>query len=342
MRQSSMLALAKARKDAAGRPINEDRRWLTVMAATAVAEFFWWAAAHIAGLAPYPSLLTYVALTFAGLAAAVATRKATRPGARRCSRQSVISGAVLVAVGGSLFLPLKFAIPGQVSFWLDAPLAAAERGLFGTDPWLLLDRVLGWAVVPMDWLYVLWLPTQLVILFTVMLEPPGAAKSRALMAYSLAWFLLGVAAATLFSSAGPIFFDRLYGGGDYAPLREMLQDRGAWVVLEESDAMWSAYVRGQRGQLTGISALPSIHVAISFWIYLVARSLAPRLAKWGFIYFCLIWLGSVQLGWHYVSDGLAGTIGMFLIWVFAGAIHGVLDRSDKRSCAAEADCPAGT
>jgi len=266
---------------------------------------------------------------------------ATRRHARRSSLRSAISGAACVAIGGSLFLPLKFAIPRQVPFWLDGPLAHAERSIFGADPWLLLDRLVGWAAVPMDLLYVLWLPVQLLILFTVMLEPSGAEKSRALMAYSLAWFLLGVAAATLFSSAGPIFFDRLYGGADYGLLRETLQARGAWVVLSESDAMWSAYVNGQRGLLTGISALPSIHVAIAFWIFLTARSLAPRLAKGALVYFFLMWLGSVQLGWHYVSDGLAGAIGMLAIWALASVIHGTFDRSGKPSSAVKADCPAG-
>jgi len=284
--------------------------------------------------------LTYSGLTFVGLAAAFGVRRATRPHAKRASLRSAVTGAVCVAIGGSLFLPLKFAIPRQVPFWLDVPLAHAERSLFGADPWLLVDRVLGWAVVPMDLIYVLWLPVQLLILFTVMLEPPSAAKSHALMAYILAWFLLGVAAATLFSSAGPIFFDRLYGGADYAPLREALKARGAWVVLAESDAMWSAYVNGHRGLLTGISAVPSIHVAIAFWIVLTARALAPRLARWALVYFLLIWLGSVQLGWHYVSDGLAGAIGMLAIWALATVLYRFCDRICDHSSAAEADCHA--
>ena len=38
-----------------------------------------------------------------------------------------------------------------------------------------------------------------------------------------------------FSSAGPIFYDRLFGGTAFAALRETLQSRGAWVALAESD-----------------------------------------------------------------------------------------------------------
>jgi hypothetical protein len=330
-----MISLAGAQSGTAGPLVNEDLRWLIVLAATTLAEIIWWAAARGAGLAPVPRLMTYLVLAFAGLTVAFLLRLATRRHTKPASLQSVIPGAVLIAIGGSFFLPLKFAIPGQVPFWLDASLAATERRIFGTDPWLLLDRFVGWALVPMDWLYVLWLPVQLLILFTVMLEPPSAAKSRALMAHGLAWFVLGVAAATLLSSAGPIFFDRLSGSSEFATLRGTLQARGAWVVFAESDAMWAAYANSRPGLLSGISALPSIHVAIALWIFLTARTMAPRLAKWALLYFVLMWLGSVQLGWHYVSDGLAGAIGMLLIWALASTINWAFEHSAKRSRATE-------
>ena len=42
---------------------------------------------------------------------------------------------------------------------------------------------------------------------------------------------LGVVAAMLFSSAGPIFFDRLFGGARFALLGDTLAKRGAWIVL---------------------------------------------------------------------------------------------------------------
>jgi len=332
-----MVSLTRVRGDGAGSDRHEESRWLIVMAATTLAEFAWWAATWTAGLAPYPSLATYLVLAFVGLAAAIVLRLVFRKHATRSSSRSVLAGTALVAIGGSLFLPLKFAIPGQVPFWLDAHLANFERTFFGEDPWLLLDHVLGWAAVPMDWLYLLWMPVQLLVLFTVMLEPASPAKSRSLVCYTLVWFLLGVAAATLFSSVGPIFFDRLNGGESFAQVRETLEARGARLVLAESDAMWSAYASGTRGLLTGISAVPSIHVAISLWIVLTARVLAPKLAKWAIAYFMLIWIGSVQLGWHYVSDGLAGVIGTLFIWRLATAVHGAFDRFRRRSLAPEAE-----
>ena len=43
-------------------------------------------------------------------------------------------------------------------------------------------------------------------------------------------------------------------------------------------------------------------------------TMAPRIAPLSLVYFLLIWLGSVQLGWHYASDGLAGAMGMLAVW----------------------------
>jgi len=165
---------------------------------------------------------------------------------------------------------------------------------------------------------------QLLVLFAVILEPPSLPKSRALIAYSLAWLLLGVGAATLFSSAGPLFYDRLFGGGQFAALRETLAARDAWVALAESDRMWTAVGSGRPSLVAGISAFPSMHVAISVWIYLAARGLAPRLAPFALAYAIFIWIGSVQLGWHYAADGLAGAAGMIAVWALSRPVHDYL------------------
>ncbi len=299
----------------------EDGRWLTAMAVLIAIELVWWVFAWQAGIAPPPSIATSVVLAFAGLLSALAIRMALRSSSELAPWPSSIVGAMLVGLGTSLFLPLKYAIPGQVQFWMDMPLAATERALFTADPWLLIDQLLGWAAVPIDRLYALWFPVQSVVLFTVILQPASAAKSRVLIAYSLAWFLLGVVAAVVLSSAGPIFYDRAFGGNAFAPLHETLRARGAWVVLAASDAMWLSLATGRPGIVAGISAVPSIHVAVSLWMFLTARTLMPRVAPFAAAYLALIWLGSVQLGWHYVSDGLVGAVGMLAIWALAESIR---------------------
>jgi hypothetical protein len=303
----------------------EDRAWLAVMAAVTAVEFCWWAVLWKSGFAPAPYVLTYLALAFAGLACVLSLRALTGTMAGSPNWWSVLASTTFIGIGSSLFLPLKYAIPQIVPFWLDQPIAQAERMIFATDPWLQLDRLLGWATVPIDRLYGLWLPAQSLLLFTVLTQPASAAKSRALIAYVLAWFLLGVVAAILFSSGGPLFYDRLLGGTAFAALRETLQYRGAWVALAESDKMWASLASGRPSIVAGISAVPSIHVAISVWMFLAVRRMAPRLAPYSLVYSIAMWVGSVQLGWHYVADGLVGTLGMLGIWVLSDKLQRYVD-----------------
>lgn len=297
-----------------GWALAEDRPWLVWMAAITLIEFLWWAVAWILGIAPLPHVGTYLCLAFGGLLSAALVRRGIglRPSA--APWQAVLIGTLLVGLGASAFLPLKYAIPREVPFWLDRPIAVIERSLLGADPWFLLDRLFGWATVPMDWLYGCWLPVQMLALFLLILARPSPAKSRALIAYVLAWFLLGAVAAAFLSSAGPLFYDRIYGGGMFSTLGATLHTRGAWIAIGESNRMWSAMASKDPGLVAGISAVPSIHVAISLWIYLTARDLVPRAVAPALIYFLSVWIGSVQLGWHYATDGLAGSIGMLGVW----------------------------
>ena len=298
----------------------EERAWLLVMAAIALVELIWWAIAWGLGIAPLIRLPIYFVIAFAALGAAAVLRMAMGHRPSAAPLPAVVAGTVLIAVGAAAFLPLKYAIPHEIPFWLDRPAAFAERSLFGTDPWLLLDRLFGWWAVPLDWLYAAWLPTQLLMLFLLMLAAPSRVKSRALIAYALIWFVLGAIGAVLLSSAGPIFYDRLYGGNLFAGLRQTLDARGAWLVTAESDAMWASLVGAKPGMVAGISAFPSIHVAISFWLVLAARSLAPRFTPLAIVYFLLILIGSVQLGWHYASDGLVAVVGAVGLWRLAGQV----------------------
>jgi len=128
-------------------------------------------------------------------------------------------------------------------------------------------------------------------------------------------------AAMLLSSAGPLFYDRLYGGHAFQSLDSMLRARGGWVALAESDLMWAARADSDPGLVAGISAVPSVHVAMSLWIYLAAREIAPRAALPALLYFLLVWIGSVQLGWHYASDGLVGAVGMLAVWRLAKTVQ---------------------
>lgn len=308
--------------------VGEDWRWLSVMALCAVAELLWWTFSWSSGVAPLPFVPVYLAAAVAALLLVLGAKRLS--GRAHASWPAMAAGTLLIGAGASLFLPLKVAIPHQIPFWMDNALATSERALFGADPWLIAQRLFGFAIRPIDLIYGLWLPVQLIAVFSVATQPASTAKSRAMIAYALAWFALGVIAAALFSSAGPIFYDRLLGGDRFQALTQMLRSEGARVVLAESDAMWAGSQNAGRSLIAGISAFPSLHVAISLWIWLAARAQAARFAAAALGYFLFVWIASILLGWHYFSDGLAGAAGMMLVWWLAGGIERMLIQVDAK------------
>ncbi|MEK6215814.1 MAG: phosphatase PAP2 family protein, partial [Boseongicola sp.] len=147
-----------------------------------------------------------------------------------------------------------------------------------------------------------------------------------LIAFALTFAIGGNAMAMAFSSAGPVYFERLGLGDDFVPLMSHLQALSevspVWALQVQED-LWAGYMND--GVLAGISAMPSMHVATSVLMALYAGTHA-RWAGWAMAVFALlIMLGSVQLGWHYAVDGYAGALIAWIAWRIGLA----LSRRDK-------------
>ena len=85
--------------------VDDDRRWLAVMAAVTILELGWWATAWSHGLAPSPFVAGYVILASAGLASAISLRLALRLTPACSNWPGAILGTILTAIGASAFLP---------------------------------------------------------------------------------------------------------------------------------------------------------------------------------------------------------------------------------------------
>jgi hypothetical protein len=232
----------------------------------------------------------------------------------RVSRMvAILAAMVLAPITASAFTAAKSALPSAVPFYLDGPLAGFERALFGVDPWRISHSVLGWATPAIDRAYLTWLPVMLVAFNIVLLSKPSELKTRSLITYLLMWPAVGTLGSYLFSSAGPIFYNTIFKGG-FAELIPTLQREGATGTLAAYEHLWRAYSSHSVALGGGISAMPSMHIAMAFWLALTVRASFPKVQWAGWAYFALIWVGSVHLGWHYAIDGLAGTIGAALVW----------------------------
>ena len=73
----------------------------------------------------------------------------------------------------------------------------------------------------------------------------------------------------------------------------------------------------QAGIGSGISAMPSIHVASTAWMALSLSAAWPKARALMWTFWLVIFIGSFALGWHYLLDGVVGTLGAITCWMLA-------------------------
>ena len=239
---------------------------------------------------------------------------------------------VLFPLFASTFTYFKAAIPLFHPFAWDTRLAAWDQALHGGHAaWEWLQPIFGhpYATALVNVFYHLWFfVTYGVLVWQAVSLGRPRLRMQYLLTTLLLWSLVGNLAATLVSSAGPVYFARVTGLADpFAPLMAYLHQANDVVpvmALQVQDMLWQAYVgTGGMDIGEGISAMPSLHVAtaVSYALvgFAVRRWLGILLA--GFAAFIMI--GSVHLGWHYAIDGYAGLLCTLAIWF---AVGWVLDR----------------
>jgi len=223
---------------------------------------------------------------------------------------SFATGSLLVTAQVAVLMWLKVEMPLAVGFWADPFLAEADRALFGAEPWRIAQALFGWAVPFIDRVYVLWAPAKFTTLILVLAMPESLTKSRALLAYFLT-VAMGAIGQYLLPSAGPIFYSQLGLGDRFSELPVQ-----PWVHSAQQ-YLWQDYLNsgGQVGG--GISAMPSLHVAVSVWIALALGSYSKLVKPLAWAFAAIIFVGSIQLGWHYALDSVAGVAIACLAWCFA-------------------------
>jgi membrane-associated phospholipid phosphatase len=207
---------------------------------------------------------------------------------------------------------------------------------FGQHYWQILQPVLGHPPITafLSIAYALWFPVLFGCLFWQLTRPTNdLTRSQYLLSFAFAWFFGGFVLATVFSSAGPCYYEHVVGGPNpYGPLLHYLrvtsQHWPVWTIPAQ-DTLWHSYVTGV-GDVEGISAMPSMHVTIATLMALVAwrtnRNLGIAFSTFAFI----ILIGSIMLGWHYSADGLAGIALGYLFWTLAGKVSHMWARDRDR------------
>lgn len=235
---------------------------------------------------------------------------------------------LLVPVFATVFTFFKSAIPVIRPYIWDARLSAWDALVHGgTPPWMLLQPYLGHPLVTgvINVLYNLWF----FIIYAILILQAFALRDRRLrmqflLSFVLIWILLGTLGAIAFSSMGPCYYPNFaQASGPYAPLMAYLRGAAEHVpvwALNVQQMLWDDYQNNKAGIGSGISAMPSMHVATSVLLALFGWRFSRGAGIALTLYAVVIMLGSVHLGWHYALDGYVGALGAAVVWWLVGRL----------------------
>jgi hypothetical protein len=240
---------------------------------------------------------------------------------------NIVHGLLIFTPLMMMFAALKIDIAHIHPFtWDETFMRFGATLALGRPLWQVLQPVFGYPPITtfLSFAYGFWFPAMFGCLFWQLSRPHhDEVRAQYLLAFAFAWFFGGFVIATMLSSAGPCFYSHFVSGPNpYAPLLHYLREtRQHWPVwtVDAQDDLWRAYLTG-KGDIQGISAMPSMHVMIATLMALLGWRTNPHLGRGFTLLAIIILISSIMLGWHYSADGIAGALLGIVFWIMAGKL----------------------
>ncbi len=237
---------------------------------------------------------------------------------------AVLGGLPMLAVAIMVlpfFSKMKAAIPLFNEFTWDQAFIEWDQAIFfGYDAWEVMQPVLGYPIVTafLAFLYHLWfLLLYPGVMFFVFAKMDSQLRRQFFLTYMLSWALIGGLMATWLASVGPCFLEPMLGNPHFSAQMAYLyaaDEQVPIMVLDVQELLLEWHGKGENGLGSGITAMPSMHVAIAFLFWIAVRRIH---SGWGAAFgafFAITWISSVHLAYHYAVDGLVSVLAVIAIW----------------------------
>ena len=232
------------------------------------------------------------------------------------------------------FSSIKSMIPLFTDYTWDETFIAWDRAIFfGYDAWEVLQPVLGYPIVTsaIAAIYHMWAALLYLGPLYLAFSPRVSDDTRRafFMTYAAAWVVIGGLMATWLASVGPVVAEPILGIDTFRAQTDYLAQADAQVpvlVVPVQELLVERYFTEARSLGSGITAMPSMHVAICVLYWLAMRRVSPAAGKFFFGFMVVIWIGSVHTGYHYAVDGMVSLVATVALWSASVAVFRWWDR----------------